>query len=146
IMKENLQEMNDRGIATKYPVMLGGAALTRTFVENDLDEMFDGDVRYAKDAFEGLHLMDRLMAIKRGETPEEDEAEQEKKAEREARRVRPQRGGVIRKAARAGDGPEPPQDDTTRSDLAEDVPVPTPAFWGSKVVRGVPVIVYLQLL
>ena len=146
IMKENLQEMNDRGIATKYPVMLGGAALTRTFVENDLDEMFDGDVRYAKDAFEGLHLMDRLMAIKRGETPEEDAAEQEKKAERKARRERSQRIAEKRKAARAGDGPEPSHDDTTRSDVAEDVPVPTPPFWGSKVVRGLPVNDYLQLL
>src|SRR5690606_39959129 len=60
VMKENLQEMNARGVATKYPVLLGGAALTRTYVENDLDEIYEGDVRYAKDAFEGLKLMDRI--------------------------------------------------------------------------------------
>ncbi|MCR3721867.1 MULTISPECIES: methionine synthase [Prauserella salsuginis group] len=146
IMKENLQEMNDRGIAEKYPVMLGGAALTRTFVENDLDEMFAGDVRYAKDAFEGLHLMDRLMAIKRGETPEEDAAEQAKKAERKERRERSLRIAEKRKAEQRGDGPEPSHDDTTRSDVADDVAVPTPPFWGSKIVRGLPVNDYLQLL
>src|SRR5690606_10081262 len=75
VMKENLEEMNSRGVAEKYPVLLGGAALTRSYVENDLDEIYQGDVRYAKDAFEGLHLMDRLMAIKRGETPEVDAEE-----------------------------------------------------------------------
>ncbi|RRO19858.1 methionine synthase [Saccharopolyspora rhizosphaerae] len=143
IMKDNLQEMNSRGLAEKYPVMLGGAALTRTFVEQDLDEVYEGDVRYAKDAFEGLHLMDRLMAIKRGETPEEDAAEEAKKAERKERRARSQRIAEKRKAE-AGD--EPGYDDTTRSDVAADVEVPTPPFWGSKVVKGVSVNDYLQLL
>ncbi|WP_199433401.1 methionine synthase [Qaidamihabitans albus] len=143
IMKDNLREMNSRGLAQKYPVMLGGAALTRTFVENDLDEVYEGDVRYAKDAFEGLNLMDRLMAIKRGETPEEDAAEQEKKAERKARRERSLRIAEKRKAEQ---GDEPSVEDTTRSDVDADVPVPTPAFWGSKVVKGVPVADYLSLL
>ncbi|MFC4003885.1 methionine synthase [Prauserella oleivorans] len=146
IMKDNLREMNERGVAAKYPVLLGGAALTRTFVENDLDEVYEGDVRYAKDAFEGLHLMDRLMAIKRGETPEADEAEQAKKAERKARRERSLRIAEKRKAAGAGDGPEPSHDDTTRSDVDADAPVPTPPFWGSKVVRGVATADYLSLL
>ncbi|MEB3369089.1 methionine synthase [Saccharopolyspora mangrovi] len=143
IMKDNLQEMNSRGIAEKYPVMLGGAALTRSFVEQDLDEVYEGDVRYAKDAFEGLHLMDRLMAIKRGDSPEEDAAEEAKKAERKERRARSQRIAEKRKAE-AGD--EPGYDDTTRSDVAADVEVPTPPFWGSKVVKGVAVNDYLQLL
>ncbi|TDD84467.1 methionine synthase [Saccharopolyspora karakumensis] len=143
IMKDNLQEMNSRGISDKYPVMLGGAALTRSFVEQDLDEVYEGDVRYAKDAFEGLHLMDRLMAIKRGDSPEEDAAEEAKKAERKERRARSQRIAEKRKAE-AGD--EPGYDDTTRSDVAADVEVPTPPFWGSKVVKGVAVNDYLQLL
>ncbi|WP_028661712.1 methionine synthase [Saccharomonospora saliphila] len=143
IMKDNLQEMNSRGVAEKYPVMLGGAALTRTFVENDLDEVYEGDVRYAKDAFEGLKLMDRIMAVKRGETPEEDAAEQEKKAERKARRERSMRIAEKRKAEQ---GPEPSLDDTTRSDVDADVPVPTPPFWGSKVVKGLAVADYLALL
>ncbi|OQO93088.1 methionine synthase [Saccharomonospora piscinae] len=143
IMKDNLREMNSRGVAEKYPVLLGGAALTRTFVENDLDEVYEGDVRYAKDAFEGLRLMDRLMAVKRGDAPEEDAAEQEKKAERKARRERSLRIAEKRKAEQ---DPEPSLDDTTRSDVEADVAVPTPPFWGAKVVRGVAVADYLSLL
>jgi 5-methyltetrahydrofolate--homocysteine methyltransferase len=67
IMKENLEEMNQRGVATRWPVILGGAALTRSFVEQDLAEIYEGEVRYARDAFEGLRLMDALVKIKRGE-------------------------------------------------------------------------------
>ncbi|GAB3548050.1 5-methyltetrahydrofolate--homocysteine methyltransferase [Actinopolyspora lacussalsi] len=144
IMKDNLEEMNSRGIAEKYPVLLGGAALTRSFVENDLDEMYQGDVRYAKDAFEGLKLMDRIMQSKRGENPEEDEAEQAKKAERKARRERSNRIAEKRKAEQ---GPEPDErDDSVRSDVDADVPVPTPPFWGSKVVKGLSSNEYLALL
>jgi 5-methyltetrahydrofolate--homocysteine methyltransferase len=143
IMKENLQEMNSRGIAENYPVLLGGAALTRSYVENDLDDVYQGDVRYAKDAFEGLHLMDRVMAVKRGESPEEDAAEQEKKAERKARRERSMRIAEKRKAEQ---GEQPSLDDTTRSDVDGNAPVPTPPFWGSKVVKGVPTADYLSHL
>ncbi len=63
IMKENLEEMNSRGVAARWPVLLGGAALTRAYVENDLTEMYLGDVRYARDAFEGLRLMDAIMVV-----------------------------------------------------------------------------------
>ena len=143
VMKENLEEMNSRGVAEKYPVLLGGAALTRSYVENELDEIYQGDVRYAKDAFEGLHLMDRLMAIKRGETPEVDAEEEAKKAERKARRQRSLRIAEKRKAEQ---GEEPGYDDTTRSDVDPDVPVPTPPFWGAKVVKGIAIADYLQML
>lgn len=117
--------------------------MTRTYVENDLDEIYEGDVRYAKDAFEGLKLMDRIMAVKRGETPEEDAAEEAKKAERKARRERSLR---IAEKRRAEQGPEPDLYDTTRSDVDPDVPVPVPPFWGAKVVKGVAVADYLSLL
>ncbi|KJK45262.1 cobalamin-dependent protein, partial [Saccharothrix sp. ST-888] len=60
IMKENLQELNQRGMAADYPVILGGAALTRAYVEQDLHAIYEGEVRYARDAFEGLRLMDAL--------------------------------------------------------------------------------------
>ncbi|WP_017974488.1 methionine synthase [Actinopolyspora halophila] len=143
IMKDNLEEMNSRGLAEKYPVMLGGAALTRTYVENQLEEVFEGDVRYAKDAFEGLTLMDRIMSSKRGDNPEEDEAEKTKKAERKARHERSQRIAEKRKAEQ---GELPGLDDTTKSDVDENPGVPTPPFWGSKVVKGVPVSDYLSLL
>jgi 5-methyltetrahydrofolate--homocysteine methyltransferase len=67
IMRENLEEMNLRGVAARWPVILGGAALTRAFVEQDLAEVYLGEVRYARDAFEGLRLMDALVRIKRGD-------------------------------------------------------------------------------
>src|SRR5436305_6683296 len=56
IMKENLEAMNARGVAQRWPVLLGGAALTRAYVEVDLGSLYQGQVRYAKDAFEGLRL------------------------------------------------------------------------------------------
>ena len=67
VMRDYLLELNQRGLATRFPVLLGGAALTRSFVDHDLAELYDGTVRYAKDAFEGLGLLDTLMAIKRKE-------------------------------------------------------------------------------
>src|SRR6266550_4695241 len=67
VMRDNLAELNSRGQAARWPVLLGGAALTRAYVEQDLAALFDGQVRYARDAFEGLRLMDAAMAVKRGE-------------------------------------------------------------------------------
>src|SRR2546423_6876129 len=84
IMKENLQELNQRKLAAEYPVILGGAALTRAYVEQDLHEGYLGDVHYARDAFEGLRLMDAIMAAKRGETPFLDEELKAKAAQRKA--------------------------------------------------------------
>ncbi len=65
IMRENLEELNTRGLADRVPVLLGGAALTRNYVERDLREVYDGRVFYGKDAFEGLRTMDALMAGKK---------------------------------------------------------------------------------
>jgi 5-methyltetrahydrofolate--homocysteine methyltransferase len=149
IMKENLQEMNTRGIAERYPVVLGGAALTRGYVEQDLAELFEGDVRYARDAFEGLRLMDALMAVRRGgvaTTPDgppdaklsDDEAR--KLAERKARRERSLRIAEQRRAAEAAE--EVP----ARSDVATDNPIPKPPFWGDRVVKGIALADYASLL
>ena len=55
-----------RHLRQRWPVILGGAALTRPYVEQDLAEVYEGEVRYARDAFEGLRLMDALIAVKRG--------------------------------------------------------------------------------
>ena len=63
IIRDNLEELNRLG-KSHYPVILGGAALTRTYVEKDLRSMYNGRVFYGKDAFEGLHLLDRLLEIK----------------------------------------------------------------------------------
>ncbi|MGV9670939.1 methionine synthase [Gordonia sp. NPDC003504] len=144
VMKENLEEINTRGLAEDYPVLLGGAALTRAYVENDLSETYEGDVHYARDAFEGLRLMDDIMARKRGEGPDPDSPEalaaQEKAAERKARHERSKRIAEKRKAA------ETPVEVPARSDVAADNEVPTPPFWGTRIVKGVPVADYLQLL
>jgi 5-methyltetrahydrofolate--homocysteine methyltransferase len=153
IMKENLQEMNSRGIAGRYPVVLGGAALTRGYVEQDLSEIFEGDVRYARDAFEGLRLMDALMAGRRGQVPgaagvdgPDDtklaEAEAAKLAERKARRERSLRIAESRRAVEAAEEHDLP----ARSDVATDNPIPVPPFWGERVVKGIPVADYAALL
>ncbi|MBP2326014.1 5-methyltetrahydrofolate--homocysteine methyltransferase [Kibdelosporangium banguiense] len=140
IMKENLQEMNSRGVAERWPVLLGGAALTRAFVENDLTEVYHGDVHYARDAFEGLRLMDTVMAAKRGDAPAVDAEAVAKAAERKARRERALR---IAEARRAKEVDEPVP---SRSDVATDVPIPAPPFWGSRIVKGVKVADYAAML
>jgi 5-methyltetrahydrofolate--homocysteine methyltransferase len=128
IMKENLEEMNQRGVAETWPVILGGAALTRAFVEQDLAEIFDGEVRYAKDAFEGLRLMDALVRQKRGETVE---------LPRLKSRLTPH-GNLLERTA--------PEDLPKRSDVAEDNAIPTPPFWGTRVVKGIPLRDYSSFL
>ncbi|GAA2347606.1 methionine synthase [Streptomyces cuspidosporus] len=121
IMKENLEELNQRKLAAQYPVILGGAALTRAYVEQDLHEIYEGEVRYARDAFEGLRLMDALIAVKRGVPGASlPELKQRRVARREAAVA----------VAEPDEGP-------VRSDVATDNPVPTPPFWGSRVVKGI---------
>jgi 5-methyltetrahydrofolate--homocysteine methyltransferase len=127
IMKENLEELNARGLSQKWPVLLGGAALTRTYVESDLASQFPGTVRYARDAFEGLSLMDALMAKKRGDSTVTLPPLKE-------RRTR----AVVDDANR--------EIDTKRSDVALDNKVPQAPFWGSKVVKGVPLADYAKML
>ncbi|MGA4967108.1 methionine synthase [Streptomyces pseudogriseolus] len=120
IMKENLEELNQRGLAAGYPVILGGAALTRAYVEQDLHEIYDGEVRYARDAFEGLRLMDALIGIKRGVPGA-------------------QLPGLKQRRVRAAtvEIEERPEMGHVRSEVATDVPVPAPPFWGTRVVKGI---------
>src|SRR3954451_16125509 len=120
VMKENLEEMNSRGVAAKWPVILGGAALTRAYVENDLAEVYLGEVRYARDAFEGLRLMDGRVAVRRG-------VPGASLPELRPRRVRRRETELVVPDA-GGEG---------RSDVARGVPVPTPPFWGDRIVKGV---------
>jgi 5-methyltetrahydrofolate--homocysteine methyltransferase len=143
IMKDNLELMNERGI--KVPVILGGAALTRRYVDEDLKSLYKGRLFYARDAFAGLHTMDKLVGTGNGE------------------KVLP---GDLAKAvaAAAGDDGEAPQDledligeeaklgirkplkprgttkiagDTThtaRSEVSTNVPIPKAPFYGSRVI------------
>ncbi len=129
IMRENLEEMNVRGVAARWPVILGGAALTRAYVEQDLASIYDGEVRYARDAFEGLRLMDAIVAVKRGVPGAELPALRE-------RRVR------------VSSRPDltAPTDMPARSDVAVDNPIPVPPFWGNRIVRGIALGDYSSLL
>jgi 5-methyltetrahydrofolate--homocysteine methyltransferase len=128
IMKENLEELTNRGLAEKWPVVLGGAALTRAFVEQDLAGMFPGEVRYARDAFEGLRLMDSIMAVKRGVPGAALPALRERKVP-----LRPKKDEdlVI---------------DTKRSDVAIDIDIPAAPFFGSRIIKGVPLADYVEML
>ena len=101
IMKENLQEMDQRGLGGRWPVLLGGAALTRAYVEDDLRSLYSGQVHYARDAFEGLSIMDKVMAVKRGEAPAVD-ADRERGAGRAPGTPAPAPFGGDRRTARCG--------------------------------------------
>jgi 5-methyltetrahydrofolate--homocysteine methyltransferase len=137
IMKENLEEMNTRGVADRWPVLLGGAALTRAYVEDDLRALYAGDVHYARDAFEGLNLMDRVMTAKRGGAAVVDA---DREAALAARRARRQKTATVREELPGLD------DASVRSDVASGVPVPTAPFLGTRVVRGIPLADYAALL
>jgi len=130
IMRENLEELNSRGLA-EVPVLLGGAALTRTYVERDLRDVYDGRLFYGKDAFEGLHVMDRLGAVKRGELADDPD------------------WGVVPidstlelrgRFAKPGSEDDAPTELPDRSpDVLADNPVPKPPFLGTEVVKGIPI-------
>ena len=122
IMRDNLIQLNESKMS-EVPVILGGAALTRSFVEKDLRDIYEGRVFYGRDAFEGLHTLDKLMAMKKsgiddpllGRVP--------------TGRVLPARTGTKEKVA---------VDVPLRSpDIASDNEVFTPPFLGSKIVKGI---------
>jgi len=127
IMKENLAELQSRGLDQKWPVILGGAALTRSFVEDDLANAFPGTVRYAKDAFEGLRLMDAMIGMKRGDAT----ASLPPLRERRTPNTRLNREVNI---------------DTARSDVSPTNALPKAPFYGSRIVKGIPLQNYLGML
>ncbi|MFC5029673.1 methionine synthase [Streptomyces sp. DSM 41987] len=131
IMKENLQELNQRKMAADYPVILGGAALTRAYVEQDLHEIYEGEVRYARDAFEGLRLMDALIAVKRG-VP--------------GATLPPLKQRRVAAVDRPARGPVAPEPLPARSDVAADNPVPKAPFLGTRIVKGIPLAEYSSWL
>ena len=121
IMRENLLEMNALGLAD-VPVLLGGAALTRNYVEVDLREVYKGRLFYGKDAFEGLHTMDTLIAAKRSGEIDPDFGRAPG-----GRKLPPRKSELVREAV----------DVPARSDVAIDVPIFTPPFLGARVAKGV---------
>ncbi|WP_208028934.1 methionine synthase [Rhabdothermincola sediminis] len=126
IMRENLEELNARGL-TDIPVLLGGAALTRSYVERDLREVYEGRVFYGKDAFEGLWVMDRLGEIKR--TGVDDDPDWG--------RV-PSASKVPARSATAVLEVDPATLPARSPEVTTDNPVFVPPFLGSKVVKGIP--------
>jgi 5-methyltetrahydrofolate--homocysteine methyltransferase len=122
IMRENLEEMNRRGL-DKIPVLLGGAALTRSYVERDLREVYNGRLFYGKDAFEGLRVLERLMELRDGD---EDDPEYGRVP---AGNVLPPRRFL------ASRGQEAP---AVRSPtVANDNPLFVPPFYGTRVAKGI---------
>jgi 5-methyltetrahydrofolate--homocysteine methyltransferase len=152
IMKENLEILNEREI--KVPIVLGGAALTRRYVEDDLKAIYQGTLFYAKDAFDGLHTMDLLTGVKSDDNDAHtakgkaaaaaafgttgadadvaaDDAEDLIGEEAKLGIRKPARPRGVAKVA--GDTTH-----TRRSDVRTDVPVPRPPFYGSRVVQEIP--------
>ena len=123
IMRENLEVMNELNYSG-LPVLLGGAALTRTYVERDLREVYNGRVFYGKDAFEGLRVLDRLSEMRRN--GEDDPTFGREISERNVpRRFRDQTA-------------DRPSDLPLRSpDVIEDNPLFPPPFIGSRVAKGI---------
>jgi 5-methyltetrahydrofolate--homocysteine methyltransferase len=126
IMRENLVELNQRDLAD-FPILLGGAALTRTYVERDLREIYDGRLFYGRDAFEGLRTMDRLVELKK--SGEEDATFGREISERN-----------VPKRSRLEPQDETPVDgQPARSAVAADNELFTPPFVGSRVAKGIPI-------
>ncbi|MFG0259553.1 MAG: vitamin B12 dependent-methionine synthase activation domain-containing protein, partial [Phycisphaerales bacterium JB041] len=130
VMEDNLRELREQG--HRVPVILGGAALSRHYAEGHLRSVYEGPLYYGKDAFEGLRFMDMLAGKTLGTLDSEIVARVEKRASAEetiaaskARKEAASGGSVAVKSAPA------------RSAVATDVAVPTPPFWGSRVVERV---------
>jgi 5-methyltetrahydrofolate--homocysteine methyltransferase len=121
VMKENLEEMNVQGV--KVPVLLGGAALTRSYAVKDLGNLYGGHLFYCKDAFDGLGAMDRILAGEATQLREEQKAREVDRDEKAAKAVKPK---VVENLP-------------ARSDVKTDNPVPLPPFWGRREVTGIPV-------
>ena len=136
IMKDNLELMNERGV--KVPVILGGAALTRRYVEDDLKSIYHGSLFYAHDAFAGLRTMDQLVGAADQADANAESVPQVEVTDDVEDLVGEEAKLGIRKPARPR-GAEPRGDTahTIRSAVSLDAPIPTPPFFGSRVVEEI---------
>lgn len=126
IMRDNLEIMNERGITV--PVILGGAALNRRYVEEELIPLYKGKLFYARDAFDGLHAMDEITGQKsdRAKAQIKSNGKQELLAE-EAK--------IGKKIRHLSSKTKHDTTHTKRSNVSIDVPIPKAPFYGSKVVH-----------
>ncbi|HYO09906.1 MAG TPA: homocysteine S-methyltransferase family protein [Tepidisphaeraceae bacterium] len=118
VMKENLEELNAKGV--NLPVLLGGAALTRDYAEDDLATLYGGPLLYCRDAFDGLHMMDAIAGGKAQAVVAEQRDRAEKRKRQRAAAVKPQS-----------------LDAANVQPVAKDNPVPRPPFWGRRVVTDI---------
>ncbi len=126
IMKENLELMNERKL--KYPVILGGAALKRRYVEHDLRKIYNGPVYYGKDAFAGLNIMNDLVTQKR-------ETNADEKAVENVHVPEPKK--ISKHVKTRTVGPSLGTSEYIPSDVKHDNPVPEPPFFGTKVINDI---------
>ncbi|MDE2583658.1 MAG: cobalamin-dependent protein, partial [Rhodospirillales bacterium] len=130
VMRENLAEMSRQGL--QIPVLLGGAALTRTYVEDACVQSYAcGRVAYARDAFDGLHLMDKVTGNAFDDYLAAVQAKRSGKARNTARTL----GQADAKAFRPVDIAAVRD---RRHRITAGVPVPTPPFWGARIVEATP--------
>jgi len=141
IMRENLEEMNRRGVKT--PVILGGAALTRGYVEDDCRRTYQGALYYAEDAFEGLAVMARVVA---GESAPAARDAKRAAAEPEAELVAAALPTEARDAApaelpRGPAGRPPPYASklwSKSADVPRDIEYPSAPFLGPRLLTKIP--------
>ena len=130
VMRENLEEMTRQGI--DIPVMLGGAALTRNYVEDACVEAYgSGRVAYARDAFDGLHLMDRITGNGFDDYLAAIQAKRAGKARNTTRTL----GQADAKAFQPVDVLAV---QARRRRLTSDVPPMEPPFWGPRIIEAPP--------
>ena len=146
VMRDNLAELNDRGLATRWPVLLGGAALTRAYVEQDLAELFAGEVRYARDAFEGLRLMDAAVAVKRGVPGAALPALRQRRVNSRAAAVDASTPSSTAGAPPVTTGTAASPDAPAPRTVSASNPVPEPPFLGTRIVKGIPLAEYAAYL
>jgi 5-methyltetrahydrofolate--homocysteine methyltransferase len=130
VMRENLEEMSRQGV--EIPVLLGGAALTRNYVEDDCVRAYAcGRVAYARDAFDGLHLMNKVTGNGFDDYLSALQAKRSGKARNTSRSL----GKADERAFRPVDVAAVR---ARRHSLTQDVPVMTPPFWGARMIEATP--------
>jgi len=144
IMRDNLEIMNERGI--NVPVILGGAALNRRYVDNDLIPLYGGNLFYARDAFDGLHAMDSLTQKDTGKSLKTEsktksavagngESATEIQTVEDSEDLVGEDAKLGKQAARVSSRSAGDTTHTTKSDISTGVPIPSAPFYGSKVVE-----------
>ena len=140
VMEENLNEMNIQGVLP--PVLLGGAALAKNYCEGHLRSVYQGSVFHGKDAFEGLRLMDYIATGRADELDAQVDARNVERAGKQKKidALKAKSAATTEAAGSAGATatltPRPPRAERSSS-IDADIEIPTPPFWGSRVVEEV---------